>query len=87
MLCCFDVIQQDIMTGTTFTQDVELVQELKKAALETGKPFKQIVNKALRAGLRGLAYPKPRTYRLWPVSLGYPVLGLFGSNFSLLVML
>ena len=57
---------------TTLTLDDELVQELKKAALETGKPFKQVVNEALRAGLRELAHSEPRAYRLRPVSLGYP---------------
>jgi len=36
---------------TTLTLDNDLAQRLKQAAARDGKPFKQIVNDTLRAGL------------------------------------
>ncbi|MDZ7811368.1 MAG: type II toxin-antitoxin system VapB family antitoxin [Arhodomonas sp.] len=37
---------------TTLTIEDRLAEELKRAAHSSGKSFKQIVNEALRAGLR-----------------------------------
>lgn len=56
---------------TTLTIDDSLAELLKKQAYETGKPFKQVVNEALRAGLehKGAART-PREYRIEPVSMG-----------------
>lgn len=57
---------------TTLTIDDALAEELKRRALETGKPFKRVVNETLMAGLQQQAVPKARPYRLNPVSLGAP---------------
>lgn len=62
---------------TTLTIDDSLAKLLKKQAYETGKPFKQVVNEALRLGLeRGRTAPAPRPYRVNPESLGSPRAGL-----------
>ena len=57
---------------TTLTIDDKLAAALKKRAFETGKPFKEVVNEALRAGLEaGHALPRSsRSFVLQPVSLG-----------------
>jgi hypothetical protein len=56
---------------TTLTIEEHLARELKRIANRTGKPFKQVVNDTLQAGLRNLdAGPKPKRYRLRSVSLG-----------------
>ena len=36
---------------TTLTVDDALLRQLRQKALDSGKPFKQVVNEALRAGL------------------------------------
>jgi len=62
---------------TTLTLDDGLAERLKKQALETGKPFKQVVNETLRAGLeRSGAGPAARAYRVEPASLGAPRPGI-----------
>jgi len=56
---------------TTLTIDDSLAELLKKQAWETGKPFKQVVNEALRAGLEQAgAAQAPRPYRIEPASMG-----------------
>lgn len=55
---------------TTLTIEDRLAEALKQAAQTSGKPFKQVVNEALRAGLREMARPQPRPYRLKPASMG-----------------
>jgi hypothetical protein len=61
---------------TTLTLDEQIAKALKDAAHRTGKPFKQVVNEALRAGLAaGHASKKARRYRIKPAALG----GVFGS--------
>lgn len=56
---------------TTLTIDDSLAELLKKQAYETGKPFKQVVNEALRAGLeRAGAARTPREYRIEPAAMG-----------------
>lgn len=55
---------------TTLTIEDRLAEELKQAAQASGKPFKQVVNEALRAGLKELNQPRPRRYRLQPASMG-----------------
>lgn len=61
---------------TTLTIEDSLATELKKRALETGKPFKQVVNEALLTGLQQKAVRKSQAYRLKPVSLGTPLTGV-----------
>ena len=56
---------------TTLTLEDQLAKALKNAAHRTGKPFKQVVNDTLRAGLAaGQVSAKARPYRLKTVSLG-----------------
>lgn len=56
---------------TTLTIDDSLAELLKKQAFETGKPFKQVVNETLRAGLEETRVaPAARAYRLEPISMG-----------------
>ena len=60
---------------TTLTIEDSLASELKKRALETGKPFKQ-VNEALQSWLQQKAVRNSQTYRLKPASLGLPLAGV-----------
>ena len=56
---------------TTLTLDEQIAKALKNAAHRTGKPFKQVVNETLRAGLvAGHASVKARPYRVKAASLG-----------------
>ena len=56
---------------TTLTLEDQLAKALKNAAHRTGKPFKQVVNDTLRAGLAAAQVSaKARPYRLKTVSLG-----------------
>lgn len=56
---------------TTITLEEQIAKALKNAAHRTGKPFKQVVNETLRAGLlAGDAPGRPRPYRIKPASLG-----------------
>lgn len=58
------------MMRTTLNIDDKTLAALKKAALRSGKPLRQVVNEALTLGLRELRQPQPRTYRLRPASMG-----------------
>ena len=60
---------------TTLTIEDTLAGELKQRALETGKPFKQVVNETLLKGLQ-VRPQKPRAYRLKPAALGNPQTGI-----------
>ena len=56
---------------TTLTIDDKLARELRRIASESGRPFKEVVNRALRQGIEAeQALPKSRPYRVRPVSLG-----------------
>ena len=62
---------------TTLTIDDELARLLKQRALETGRPFKEVVNEALRTGLEQSATaPLRRPYRLEPIAMGQPARGI-----------
>jgi hypothetical protein len=62
---------------TTLTIDDQLAAALKKRAFETGRSFKEVVNEALRVGLDAEnALPRPRPYRIKPVSMGQPLPGV-----------
>ena len=55
----------------TIALDEHIAKALKAVAHRTGKPFKQVVNETLRAGLAAdHASAKPRPYRIKTVSLG-----------------
>ncbi len=57
---------------TTLTLEDSIAAALKNAAHRSGKPFKQVVNETLRAGLKAgkMGTPALRRYRLKPASLG-----------------
>lgn len=56
---------------TTLTLDEQIAKALKNTAHRTGKPFKQVVNETLRAGLVAGDVPaRSRPYRIKPASLG-----------------
>ena len=57
---------------TTLAIEDQLLAHLKQRAQASGKPFKQVVEEALRAGLSALEHPPPVPYRLQPRSLGQP---------------
>jgi hypothetical protein len=58
---------------TTLTIDDDLMRELKETAHREGLSFKQMVNRALRRGLRALEEPARRKrYRCPVFSMGVP---------------
>jgi hypothetical protein len=60
---------------TTLTLDDDVAIELKRVCARRGVRFKQVVNQALRAGLRALQEPEigeRGPYNTPPVSLGRP---------------
>lgn len=60
---------------TTLTIDDRLLDELKRTAQASGKPFKQVVNEALRTGLSANTARPSRPYVLEPASMGRPGAG------------
>ena len=61
---------------TTLTLEDPLAKELKKLAVETGLPFKSVVNDTLRAGLQKRNPTPRRAYRLTPAAMGAPRQGV-----------
>jgi hypothetical protein len=58
---------------TTLTIDDDLASALREKAHQTGASFKEIVNKAIRAGLEQVDKPKQtRPYKCKSYPLGYP---------------
>ena len=58
---------------TTLTLEERLFKELKALAHETNAPFKDVVEKALREGLRSMrAAPRARPYRAKTFRMGRP---------------
>jgi len=56
---------------TTLTIDDDIARKIRKAAANSGKPFKTVVNDALRAGLANDRIAKAAVpYRMKPVSMG-----------------
>ena len=55
---------------TTLTIDDDLAEALRERAHTARRPFKDIVNEALRAGLAQRTRLRARRYRLTPASLG-----------------
>jgi len=61
----------------TLTIDERLARDLKEIAYRSGKPFKQVVNETLHAGLSARkATRRARRYHLQPASLGQPLPGI-----------
>jgi len=58
---------------TTLTIEDDLVRELREKAHKSGAPFKEVVNKAIRAGLEHIDKPrKIKPYKCKAYSFGYP---------------
>jgi hypothetical protein len=55
---------------TTLTIDDHVARALKELAHRSGKPFKQVVNEILRAGLTGAGVARSRPYKVKPTALG-----------------
>ena len=55
---------------TTLTIDDAIAKALKDLAHRSDKPFKEVVNETLRAGLNARRAPKAKRYRVKPASLG-----------------
>ena len=55
---------------TTVTLDDRVAAELKRISVDTGRPFKDVINETIRAGLAVRQQPPPTPYRLRPSSLG-----------------
>jgi hypothetical protein len=56
---------------TTLTLDIDVAAKARQGAARLGKPFKEVVNEALRIGLEEvLAPPTARPYQTKPRPLG-----------------
>jgi hypothetical protein len=55
---------------TTLTIDDHIARTLKDLAHRSGKPFKQILNETLRAGLSATGTRRSRPYKVKPAALG-----------------
>lgn len=55
---------------TTLTLEADVARSLREEAARSGRPLKNVVNEALRAGLAARKARPARRYRLKPVSLG-----------------
>lgn len=56
---------------TTLTLDPDVAVKAKKCAAKLGKPFKEVINSALRQGLEQILAPPPaKAYRTKPRPLG-----------------
>jgi hypothetical protein len=55
---------------TTLTIDDAIARALKDLAHRSGKPFKQVVNETLRAGLRPPSGRTAKRYKVKPAALG-----------------
>ena len=55
---------------TTLTIDDGIAKALKNLAHRSNKPFKEVVNETLRAGLSARRAPKAKPYRVKPAALG-----------------
>ncbi|MEI6030610.1 MAG: hypothetical protein WCQ20_05515 [Synechococcaceae cyanobacterium ELA739] len=55
---------------TTLTIDDGLLRQLRQKALDSGKPFKQVVNETLQAGLNAPVVARREPYRCPSFSIG-----------------
>lgn len=60
----------DVPQRTTLTLDDDVAAGLQRAARTTGRPFRVIVNDALRAGLEAQAREPQLPYTVTPSDLG-----------------
>ena len=57
---------------TTLTIDDDIAAMLKKESRRSGQPFKQVVNRYLRAGLTTPEKPSRKLFKVTPINLGLP---------------
>ena len=57
---------------TTLTIDDDIAALLKKESRRSGQPFKQVVNRYLRAGLTTHEKPARKPFKVTPINLGLP---------------
>jgi hypothetical protein len=69
-------IVYDALMRTTLTIDDRIAKALKDLAHRSNRPFKEVVNEALRAGLSAKNERKAKPYVVRPVSLGGPLPGI-----------
>lgn len=55
---------------TTLTLDDDVASKLRAEARRKGRPFKEVVNEALRASLQRRSRPKSEPFRITPRDLG-----------------
>ena len=55
---------------TTLTLDDAIARALKERAHRSGRPFKQVVNETLRAGLAASGTRRNKPYKVTPAALG-----------------
>jgi Bacterial antitoxin of type II TA system, VapB len=56
---------------TTLSLDDDVIDKARKAAEKSGRPFREVINEALRAGLRSLAtVPDAKPYTTKPRKMG-----------------
>jgi hypothetical protein len=55
---------------TTLTLDDDVMSRLRAEARRTGRPFRNVVNDAIRRGLATGAWEEPKPFRLIPSDLG-----------------
>ncbi len=60
----------DVQMRTTLTIDDGIAQALKELAHRSNKPFKQVVNETLRAGLSTARARRSKRYKVKPAALG-----------------
>lgn len=62
-----------LLMRTTLTLDDDVERELREAARRSGRPFKEIVNEALRRGLLAGSSPARRSsrFRVRPTACGF----------------
>lgn len=61
---------------TTLTIDDRIAEALKDLAHRSNRPFKEVVNETLRAGLTAKGARKAKPYVLRPAALGGPMPGI-----------
>ena len=66
MLWCLIVLCYDALMRTTITLDRDVAQAAKAATARLGKPFKHVVNQAMRIGLEHMNTIKAKPYRTKP---------------------
>ena len=65
---------------TTVTLDPDVHRLLRDTTHRSGKPFKQVLNDAVRVGLRAGASAKPAAFKQRSYALGKPLVDLTKAN-------